>query len=226
MEANTDAVDKLLAVMAERVREAQASKDPIERTQIAASLQWRAAWLTRFAVDDCRRAGLSWPQLADSLGIPQSTLFEQHSAGGPVVAVRPHRGTGKRNDHWIFVWNPRGQNELRIAATNLVHLVMTPNPAQDTPTGRGLYLAVHAMQQAQLNIETPEPLLNAVDEVLRTAEKIAAEHPETAEDASIWVAVNNLRHVYLRDRQMIAVAAEVAAVVRLPSAAEQEANAT
>lgn len=214
-----DAADQLLLHVAAQVERARSSADPVERARIAASLQWYSGWALRFAVDECRAAGLSWPAIGEKLGIRQTTVFDQHRAGGPVIIARPHRSPGGRNDVWTTIWHRNGQTPLRQVATKLVHNAMSQDPIfQNTATARDLDRPIHAMGHAQTTTNSPEPLLRAVEHLLQVAAEVAARlgYPEaatSAQERAVWDTLAELAQVYERDKELIHVAAEVAGIL-------------
>jgi hypothetical protein len=63
----------------------------VERLALADSLAVSARWLMRSTVDDARRAGTSWAQIAGVLGISRQAA--QQRFGGPPDPVEPARAS-------------------------------------------------------------------------------------------------------------------------------------
>ena len=125
VKSGSNATGRLLQRVAYQIERARHSANPVELARIAASLQWYGGWTLRFAIEECREAGMTWPAIGESLDARQTTVFDQYRAGGPIVLARPHRNPGGHNDIWAMIWKPGGHTPLRQTATKLVNAVLS-----------------------------------------------------------------------------------------------------
>lgn len=220
MSKQRDVTNQLIERMAERLERARATEDPVERARIAGQVQWYAGWTMRSAVDECREdVEMSWPALSRQLAMGQSTLYDQHVVGGPIIVARPQRSPNKGAGESVINRSPDGQGPLRRAVTALGHMMMAQDAAfQETRTARQLWDAVQNLTGALADTagsDTPEPLLDAVEAALRAAEELAGEPVyaiENVYEQKVRALLDELKKVRDRDRDLIIVAADAARI--------------
>lgn len=183
----------LMRHVVQEIERAMNAQHPLEQLGILAAVQQEAAWATRFAMSDCRRAGLSWPTLAGALGATHSTLLRQFEAGGPVVTARP---AGPAGDN--------GQGPLRQAATRVLNALAVPGAALKAADTTQLIAAAELMGKVMLVVDA-EALLRAVARVLGAGAAIetAQDGPLTAAESRLRAALRDLHTIYDRDRLLI-----------------------
>lgn len=208
MNTGDQADDAMLRHIFAEVQRAIQIKDPLGRAAvIAEQIQPYSGWALRWAIEECRLAGIPWTVISAAVHRPYPTLLRQLDAGGPVYVVRPaHSHTG----------NFDGQTPLRRAAFALANrfadLMMT---APGTVTGVRLADAVRDLSVAQGMMDNPllidpAPLLDATGLLLTVADAIAPDQvSRRPQERAVWEALAELRACYSRDRGEIEAAHQV-----------------
>jgi hypothetical protein len=213
-----DYSDAMLRNIIDEARRALATQDPIGRADIiSGQIQPYAGWALRWAIEDCRTAGMTWQTIAGVLGRSYPAILRQFEAGGPVYTARAAQSAGTRNYD--------GQTPLRRAATALAQQMLGLGMQRpDTFTYTHLHEVVDKLSSAQCVTDDPGPLLQAARDVLALAELLkphATAHPFTVKtEREIWDALAELKACYERDRGQI----EAAHSIQATAAVQPEAN--
>jgi hypothetical protein len=206
--------DAMLQNLIDEAKRALRTQDPAGRADIiSGQIQPYAGWALRWAIEDCRAAGLSWEAIAAMLGRSYPALLRQFEAGGPVYTARAAHSADTRNYD--------GQTPLRRAATALAQQMQGLGMHRpDTFTYAHLHEAVDKLATAQTVIDDPRPLLQATREVLALAGVLRLhaqpfKFPEA--EGEIWDILDDLKACYERDRGQIKAANQLqAAAAELP----------
>jgi hypothetical protein len=196
--------DAMLQNIIDEASRALAIQDPIGRADvISGQIQPYAGWALRWAIEDCRAAGLTWQTIAGVLGRSYPALLRQFEAGGPVYTARAAQSPDTRNYD--------GQTPLRRAATALAKQMLGLGMQRpDTFTYTQLHEAVDKLVDAQCVTDDPTPLLQATRDVLALAELLhphaTAQPFEVEAEGAIWEILDELKACYERDRGQIEAA--------------------
>src|SRR5579863_8239324 len=139
----SDYADAMLRNIIDEASRALAIQDPIGRADIiSGQIQPYAGWALRWAIQDCRAAGMTWQAIAAVLGRSYPALLRQFEAGGPVYTARAAQSAETRNYD--------GQTPLRRAATALAQQMRGLGMhGPDTFTYAHLHEAVDKLAAAQ-----------------------------------------------------------------------------
>ena len=203
--------DAMLQNIIDEARRALAIQDPIGRADIiSGQIQPYTGWALRWAIEDCRAAGMTWQAIAGVLGRSYPALLRQFEAGGPVYTARAAQSPDTRNYD--------GQTPLRRAATALAQQMLRLGMQRpDSFTYAHLHEAVDKLATAQCVTDDPAPLLQATRDVLALAELLrphATAQPFAVEAAAIWEILDELKACYERDRGRIEAAHSIQAARR------------
>lgn len=206
--------DAMLRHLISEAERALSIQDPAGRADIiSGQIQPYAGWALRWAIEDCRKTGMSWQAIAAMLGRSYPAILRQFEAGGPVFTARAAHSADTRNYD--------GQTPLRRAATALaqqMHGLGMRRP--DSFTYAHLHEVVDKLASAMTVIDDPAPLLQATRDVLALADLLRPhaqpfKFPEA--EGEIWGTIGGLKACYERDRGQIEAAHQVqTAAAELP----------
>lgn len=183
--------DALLPHLLEQIQQALETKHPVERVGRLAAAQQELAWATYFALYDSRRAGHSWPTIANVFGGAHTTALRQFEAGGPVVTARPGGPTGDDGRTALHQAAIRALTKMNLVP---VDAFTQADPSELTAAAQGLTRALH--------LADADGLLAAVDRLL-TAAGTGESSLMTSAKKNAYDALRDLRMVVDRDRKLI-----------------------
>jgi hypothetical protein len=199
--------DAMLNHLLNEVERTLRIQDPAGRADVLAGvIQPYAGWALRWAIEDCRARGMSWASIAAIVGKPQQTIVRQLQAGGPVYAHQPAHSAGTRNFD--------AQTPLRRAATELAQR-MAGLAMRDPDSVTNFYLRqrVLRLSDAQVEVKSPKPLLEATQIVVATKQEIAGQVPPREAmsewERGVWEVLDELEACYRRDKREIETAYKV-----------------
>jgi len=198
--------DAMLRHLVGEAQRALRIQDPVGRADIiSGQIQPYAGWALRWAIEDCRKAGMSWQQIAAMLGRSYPSLLRQFEAGGPVYTARAAHSPDTRNYD--------GQTPLRRAATALVQHMRGLGMRPDAFTYAHLYELVDKLASAMTVIDDPAPLLQATRDVVALAERLRqyAQPFKVEGERETWDVIDELKACYERDRGQIEAAHQIQA---------------
>lgn len=203
----SDYSDAMLRNIIDEAQRALRIQDPIGRADIiSGQIQPYAGWALRWAIQDCRAAGMTWETIAGALGRSYPSLLRQFEAGGPVYTTRAAQSADTRNYD--------GQTPLRRSATVLaqqMHGLGMHWPASFTFAH--LHEAVDRLSTAQRVTDDAAPLLQATRDMVALADLLRphAEPLRLKAERLVWDTIAELKACFERDRGRIEAERDITA---------------